>query len=84
MSKKHKKVYMALNVLNNFYILVSDITGFVSNFDFAFLVWIPIGVTSSLVELKIYLLGTVIKKHKSIINKKKHDKIVLLKVLHKS
>ena len=39
---------------------------------------IPIGITSSVVGLKICVIAAGIKKHKSIIKKKTHDKIVLL------
>ena len=47
---------------------------------FAFLVGIPIGITNSAIGLKIYAITTGIKKHNSIIKKKKkrNDKIVLL------
>ena len=41
---------------------------------------IPIGVTSSAIGLKIWVITVAIKKYKSMINKKKskYDKIVLL------
>ena len=41
---------------------------------------IPIGITSSIIELKIWAIAGGIKIHKSIIkkNKKKHNKKVLL------
>ena len=44
------------------------------------MVGIPIGITSSAIELKICAITAGIKKYKSIIKKKKknHDKIVLL------
>ena len=47
---------------------------------FGSLVGIPIGITSSAVELRSCVITVVIKKYKSIIKKKKrkHDKIVLL------
>ena len=47
---------------------------------FASLVGIPIGITSSVIGLKICVITAGIKKYKSIIKKKKkkHDKIVLL------
>ena len=49
-------------------------------FNFRFSSWfgIPIGVTSSAIRLKLFAGNAGIKKHKSIIKKKKHDKIVLL------
>ena len=47
---------------------------------FASLVGIPSGIVSSAVEIKLCGITAIIKKYKSIINKKKkkHDKIVLL------
>ena len=42
------------------------------------LIGIPVGIMRSAVELKICAIMTVMKKYKSIIEKKKHDKIVLL------
>ena len=47
MSKKHKKVCTTLSYIEHFLILASTTTGFVSIFFFAFLVGIPIGITSS-------------------------------------
>ena len=49
-------------------------------FNFRFSSWfgISIGVTSSAIKLKIFAVNAGIKKYKSIIKKKKHDKIVLL------
>ena len=48
--------------------------------DCLFSVGIPIGITSSVIGLKICTITAGIKKYKSIIQKrkKKHDKIVLL------
>ena len=61
-------------------ILVSTVTGCVSTYVFASLVTIPIGITSSAVEIKICAITAGIKKYKSIFKKRKtkHDKIVLL------
>ena len=47
-------------------------------FWFASLVGIPIGIMSSAVGLKICAITAEIKKCKSIIKKKKHNKIILL------
>ena len=46
---------------------------------FASIVGIAIGITSSVVGLKYFVITAVIKKYKSIIKKqkKKHDKLVL-------
>ena len=46
---------------------------------FALLVCVPVGIASSVVEIKISAIIVGIKKYKSIIKKKKkHDKILLL------
>ena len=45
---------------------------------FAFLISIPICISSSAIGLKICKLNAGIKKYKSTIKKKKHDEIVLL------
>ena len=55
----------------------SLITGYVYISAFVSLVGIPIGITSSATESKIYAITAVIRKHQSII-KKKHNKIILL------
>ena len=63
-SKKHKNV---LNYIENLLALISTFTGCVSIFAFAFLVGIPIGITSSTIRLKICVITVGIKKYKSII-----------------
>ena len=63
-SKKHKNV---LNYIENLLALISTFTGCVSIFAFAFLVGIPIGITSSTIRLKICVITVEIKKFKSII-----------------
>ena len=80
MSEMYKKTYKYLNYVEHLLILVSTITGSVSVSSFASLVCVFVGITSSAVGIKIYALTVGIKKHKSIIKKKKkkHDKIVLL------
>ena len=78
MSKKHKKVCTTLNYIEHFLILASTITGCVSISAFASLIGIPIGITSSAIGLKICAITAEIKKYKSIIKKKEHDKIVPL------
>ena len=77
-SKKHKKVCRTLNHIEHILILASAVTGCVSIATFASLVGNPIGITSSAVGIKICAIPAGIKKHKSIIKKKKHIKIVLL------
>ena len=80
MSKKHKKVCTSLNYTEHFLILGSTITGcaFISAFDS--LASIPIGITSSEIELKNCEITAGIKKCKLLIKEKKrnNDQIVLL------
>ena len=76
MSKKHKKVCTTLNYIEHFLILGSTITGCVSISAFASLVGIPVGITSSAIGLKSFVINAGFKK--LIKKKKKHDKIVLL------
>ena len=62
------------------YWTLSTITGCISISLFASLVGIPIGITSVAIGLKICAITAGIKKHKSIIKKKKkkHYKLALL------
>ena len=78
--KKHKKVCTSLNYIEHILILVSAITRCISISAFTFLIGIPVGITSSAIELKICVIATGIKKYMSVIKKKKkkHDKIVSL------
>ena len=78
LSSKHKKVCRVLNYIEHSLILISTITGCVSISAFASLVEIPKGISSSTIELKVYVITATIKK--SIIKKKRknHDEIVLL------
>ena len=78
MSNKHKKIFTTLNYIEYFPILASTVTGCISISAFASLVGIPIGIASSAIGLKICAITAGIKKYKSIIKKKKHDKIILL------
>ena len=80
MSKKHKKVWTTLNYIEDFLILASTITGYVSISPFASLIGILIGITSSTIRSKTRAITAEIKKYKLIIKKKKKklDKTVLL------
>ena len=78
MSKKHRKVCRCLNYIDHLFIVISTIAECVSISVLVSLVGILIGITSSANGLKICAITTGIKKYESIINKKKHDKIVLL------
>ena len=61
MSKNHKNVYRVLNYIENLLILVSTVTGCISISDFASLVGISIGITSSAIGLKICVITAGIK-----------------------
>ena len=78
MSRKLEKVCTTLNYIEHFLILASTITGSISISGFASLLGIHKGITSSAIGLKSCAITAGIKKYKSIIQKKKHDKIVLL------
>ena len=79
-SIKHKKMCKTLNYVEHLLILASTIIGCVSISAFVSLDGIPEGITSSAVGLKIFVITAGIKKHKSIIKKKRktNDKIVFL------
>ena len=79
MSEKYKKTCKYLNYVEHLIILVSTVTDCVSISPFASLVWVPVGITSSAIRIKICATIREIKKYKSVIKKKKkkHDKIVL-------
>ena len=58
MSKKHKKVYRVLNYIGHLLVLISTVSGCVSISAFAFLARMPIGITSSVIGLKICVITT--------------------------
>ena len=58
MSEKYKKTCKYLNYVENVLILSSEITGYVSISAFASLVDINVGITSSLVGIKICVIIT--------------------------
>ena len=64
-----------LNYIEHFLILGSTVTGCVSISVFASLVGIPIGITSSAIGLKIFVITAAIKKYKLIIRKRKRSLI---------
>ena len=79
MSKKHKKLNeFKLNGNFTYFTVYYHWISF--NFCLSLLVDIPIGVSSSVVGLKICAIAPRIKKNKSIIKKKRknHDKLALL------
>ena len=67
-SKNHKKVCRVLNYIDHLLIAISTIT--VSISAFAFLIGIPIGITSSAIGLIICAVTPRNKRYKSIINKR--------------
>ena len=64
-----------LNYIEHFLILGSTVTGCVSISVFASLVGIPIGIASSAIGLKIFVITAAIKKYKLIIRKRKRSLI---------
>ena len=58
--------------INQSLIVISTITGCVSIFAFSSVVCVAIGITSSIIGLKTFVITTVIKKYKSI--SKKNEK----------
>ena len=79
MSERYKKVCKVLNYFEHFVIFISAVSGCASISAFAWLVGIPIGITSFALGLKICAITAGIKKDKSIIKKKrKNNHIVLL------
>ena len=80
MSRKYKMIGKYLNHVEDLLILASKVTGCVSISAFASLVAIPVGISSTAVEIKVSAITGGTKMYKSIIKKKKkkHDKIVLL------
>ena len=64
-----------LNYIEHFLILGSTVTGCVSISVFTSLVGIPIGIASSAIGLKIFVITAAIKKYKLIIRKSKRSLI---------
>ena len=69
-----------MNYIDHSVTVISTITGCVSISAFASLAWIPKGIASSTIGLKICVTTAGINKYKSIIrkNRKKVDKMLLL------
>ena len=77
-SKTHKKIGKTLDYIEHLLILVCTVTGCGSISAFASLVDISVGVASFLITIKTSIITALIKKYKSIIKKKKHNKISFL------
>ena len=73
---KSTKRFVQPNYIGPFLIIASAITACISISVFASLLGIPRGITSSAIGLKICARTAGVKNYKSIIKKKKHDKIV--------
>ena len=75
MSEKHKKTCKYLNYVEQLLILASTVTGCLSLSAFPSLVAVYVGITSSVIGIKICAVNAEIKKYKSTIRKKKnkHD-----------
>ena len=71
LSKKHKMVHTTLNYIEHLLILATTVTGsiFISAFDF--LIDITGGIANFAAGIKFCAITAVIKKHKSIIKKKR-------------
>ena len=80
MSEKYRNTCKYLNYVEHFLIIASTVTDCVSISAFASLVCVPVGITSSAVEINVSSITAGIKRYKPIKKKrkKKHDKIVLL------
>ena len=63
MSKKHKKFCATLNYIEHFLLLASTINGCISCSAFPSLTNIPIGITSSAIGSKIYVITEETKKY---------------------
>ena len=57
MNRKHKKVCTTLTCLKNVLMLASTITGCTSISAFTSLFCVPIGITSSAIELKVFAIA---------------------------
>ena len=68
-SQKYKKICKYLNYVKHLLILASTTTGGVSISAFTSLVCVPVGITSSAVEINICAITAGNKKYKSIIKK---------------
>ena len=63
------KTFTYINYIEHLLILASRISGCISISAFASLVYVPVGITSSAVGIKISAITAGIKKYKSIIKK---------------
>ena len=80
MSKKHREVCTNWKYIEHFLVLASAVTGYISISAFASVLGIPIGITSSSIELSIFTIPAGVKMYQQIIKKKKkkHGKMILI------
>ena len=71
MSGRNKKISTALNYIGHVLVLVSIIVGCISISGFASLLGLLVGITSSTIGWKVFLITTGIKKYNSTIQKYK-------------
>ena len=74
MSRKHKKVSTTLNYIEQFHILASTFTGYISISAFASSVDILIGIMGFTIGLRICAITARIKNYKLIIKKQTNKK----------
>ena len=75
MSEKYKKTCKYLNYVEKFFILGSTVTHCVSVFAFASLVFVPVGITTSAVGLKICAITAEIKKNNQFSKRQRRSMI---------
>ena len=73
MSEKHIKVSKALNYFEHIFIFIFALSGFVSISVFPSLIGIPVGITSSALELKTCAIIVGVKKYTSNIKKNRKN-----------
>ena len=76
MIEKHKQVRKALNYFEHFFIFISAVSGCVSISEFASLVGVPVGITSSEIGLKIVQSLQELKGISQISRKKEKNTII--------
>ena len=74
-SRKHKKFCTTLNCIEHFLILASEITGSISISTLAYLIGIPIVITSSAIGLKFCVIAAGIKRYETVVRKRKGNVI---------
>ena len=75
MNRKHKKICTTLNYIEHFLILALAVAGCISISNFASLLGIPKGITSSVIGLESCVITAEIKNFKSIIKKERRNTI---------